>query len=368
MKIKSLELRKVFLPYLSPFRTSGWVEDGNHAVLVKVISDEITGWGEAPVGLEPWYNEETTSTAWAIMTENLSPILLENEINSPEDVDKLFEPVRGNKIARAGMEFAVWDWFGKKTNRSLSSMLGGTYKKVPVGVSIGIQDSLDQLLKLVTHYITDGYRRVKIKIQPGWDIEPVIAIRQKFPEILLQVDANSIYTLANAENLAKLDGHNLLLIEQPLAHDDIYEHSLLQKKLKTPLCLDESIVSPEHAKWAIEMNACKIINIKPSRVGGLTPAKKIHDMAHNINMPVWCGGMLETGIGRAINVALASLPGFSLPGDISANNRYFKKDIVQNPFTLNNDGTLTVPTTPGHGAIVDEKYLDEITIEKIVLD
>jgi o-succinylbenzoate synthase len=367
MKIKSLELRKVFLPYLSPFRTSGWVEDGNHAVLVKIVSDYISGWGEAPVGLEPWYNEETTSTAWAIMTENLSPILLENEINSPADVDKLFAPVRGNKIARAGMEFAVWDWFGKKKGLSLSSMLGGVYKKVPVGVSIGIQDSLDQLLKLVTRYTAEGYRRIKIKIQPGWDIEPVKAIRQKFPEILLQVDANSIYSLEDADKLAKLDGNNLLLIEQPLAHDDIYEHSLLQKKLKTPLCLDESIVSPEHAKWAIEMNACKIINIKPSRVGGLLAAKKIHDMAHEINMPVWCGGMLETGIGRAINVALASLPGFSLPGDISANNRYFKRDIVKNPFNLNSDGTLTVPSSSGHGAIIDEDYLDEVTIEKIIL-
>lgn len=368
MKIKSLELRKIFLPFLSPFRTSGWIEDGNHAILVKVVSDDISGWGEAPVGLEPWYNEETTSTAWAIMTENLAPILLENEINSPGEIDRLFSPVRGNKIARAGMEFAVWDWFGKKTNRSLSSMLGGIYKKVPVGVSIGIQDSIEQLLKLVTHYTAEGYRRIKIKIKPGWDIEPVKAIRQKFPELLLQADANSIYSLDDAEHLAKLDGNNLLLIEQPLSPDDIYEHSLLQKKLKTPLCLDESITSPQHAKWAIEMNACKIINIKPSRVGGLLPAKKIHDMAHERNMPVWCGGMLETGIGRAINVALASLPGFSLPGDISANNRYFKKDIVKNPFSLNSDGTLTVPAVPGHGAIIDNARLEEVTIEKIVLD
>jgi O-succinylbenzoate synthase len=368
MKIKSIELRKVFLPYLSPFRTSGWVEDGNHAIIVKILSEDIPGWGEAPVGLEPWYNEETTSTAWAIMTENLSPILLENEIESPEDVSRLFAPVRGNKIARAGMEFAVWDLFGKKTGKSLSSMLGGVYKKVPVGVSIGIQDSIEQLLKLITNYTSEGYRRIKIKIQPGWDIEPVKAIRKRFPEILLQVDANSIYSLADAENLSKLDGNNLLLIEQPLAHDDIYEHSILQKKLTTPICLDESIVSPEHAKWAIEMNACRIINIKPSRVGGLSPAKEIHDMAHKINMPVWCGGMLETGIGRAINVALASLPGFSLPGDISANSRYFKRDIVTNPFTLNSDGTLTVPATAGHGAVIDSAYLDEVTIEKVILD
>jgi O-succinylbenzoate synthase len=368
MKFVNLELRKIFLPYLAPFRTSGWVEDGNHAIIVKVNSDGISGWGEAPVGLEPWYNEETTSTAWAVMTENLTPVILENEINSPEDIDRLFAPIRGNKIARAGIEFAVWDWFGKKNNCSLSAMLGGVYKKVPVGVSIGIQDSLEQLLKLTAHYITEGYRRIKIKIQPGWDIEPVKAIRNKFPEILLQVDANSIYSLADAESLSRLDGHNLLLIEQPLAHDDIYEHSLLQKKIKTPICLDESIISPEHAKWAIGMNACKIINIKPSRVGGLFSAKKIHDMANQINMPVWCGGMLETGIGRAINVALASLPGFSLPGDISANNRYFKKDIVKNPFALNSDGTLTVPAVPGHGAIVDEQFLDEITIEKIILD
>lgn len=364
MKINSIELRKIFLPYISPFKTSGWVEDGNYGIITKISSEGFTGWGEAPAGLEPWYNEETTSTAWAVMQENLVPILLNNEINSPADADKLFEPVRGNKIARAGLEFAIWDLFGKINNISLSAMLGGVRKNIPIGVSIGIQNSISELLDAVEGYLESGYKRIKIKIKPGWDIEPIEAIRKKFPAILLQVDANSIYSLNDAAHLQKLDDYDLLLIEQPLAHDDIIDHAKLQKKLQTPICLDESIVSPHHAEWAIELQACKVINIKPVRVGGLTAAKKIHDMAAAAQIPVWCGGMLETGIGRAVNAALASLENFRLPGDISENRRYFKKDIVKNPFTLNDDGTLTVPDSPGHGAIVDEDFLDEITLAK----
>ena len=367
MKIESIELRKIFLPYISPFKTSGWTEDGNYGIIVKIKSDNFIGWGEAPAGLEPWYNEETTSTAWAVMQENLSPILLENEINSPEDVNNLFEPIRGNKIARSGLEFAVWDLFGKMHNTSLSKMLGGVRKNVSAGVSIGIQNSISELLEVVKKYINQGYKRIKIKIKPGWDVEPVKAIRKIFPDILLQVDANSIYSLNDAAHLAQLDNYNLLLIEQPLANDDIFEHSKLQKELLTPICLDESITSPAHALFAIEMKSCKVINIKPSRVGGLTAAKQIHDMAAKAEIPVWCGGMLETGIGRAINVALASLHNFSLPGDISENSRYFKKDIVTNPFSLNEDGTLTVPDAAGHGAIVDENFLEDVTLGKIIL-
>jgi O-succinylbenzoate synthase len=364
MKIEKIELHKIFLPYKKPFETSGWIEDGNHGIVAKVFSEGLIGWGESPAGLEPWYNEETTETAWSILKNFLVPILCNNKFFSPQEVDELFSPVRGNKIAKTCLEFAVWDIFSKAENKSLSEFIGGEKQKVPVGVSIGIQKNINSLLKSVEDYLKEGYQRIKIKIKPGYDVEPVREIRKHFPEIRLQVDANSIYKLEDAELLKKLDDYNLLLIEQPLAHDDIYQHSKLQKELKTALCLDESIISPERAEFALEINACRIINIKPSRVGGLTPAKKIHDLCKDKSVPVWCGGMLETGIGRTFNVALASMNNFSLPGDISANDRYFEKDIVQNPFKLNSDGTLTVPGLPGCGAIVDEEYLKKVTIEK----
>jgi O-succinylbenzoate synthase len=367
MTIDKIELRKIFLPYIKPFKTSGWVEKGNSGIIVKIYSGGEIGWGEAPVGLEPWYNEETTESAWAVMRDVLVPLVLKTDVGSTEDIDKLFSPVRGNKIARAGIEFAVWDLWGRIHNKSLSELLGGSRKKVAAGVSIGIQKNIDLLLKIVEGYLKEGYRRIKIKIKPGRDIEAVKAIRSIWKDIPLQVDANSIYSLKDAEHLKKLDDYSLLLIEQPLAHDDIYEHSKLQKLLRIPVCLDESIVSPEHARTAIELEACRIINIKACRVGGLIAAKKIHHLAQESDIPVWCGGMLETGIGRAVNAALASLPNFTLPGDLSANDRYFHRDIVLNPFTLNSDGTLTVPNTPGSGVQVDEKFLDEITIQKIEL-
>ena len=232
-------------------------------------------------------------------------------------------------------------------------------------LSFGGRADIDTLLDVVGEYLDDGYRRIKLKIKPGWDIEPTRAVREKWPDLALQVDANSIYTLGDAEHLAELDEFNLLLIEQPLPHDDIFDHAKLVPQVNTPICLDESIVSSDHARWALEMNACGIINIKPSRIGGFVDAIRIHDLCQAHNVPVWHGGMLETGIGRASNVALASLPNFSLPGDISANSRYFHRDIVTNPFTLNEGSTLTVPTTPGCGAIVDEAYLEEVTVDKL---
>jgi O-succinylbenzoate synthase len=364
MKIERIELRQIFLPYKAPFETSGWVEDGNYAVIAKVYSEGLIGWGESPAGKEPWYNEETTDTAWSIQKDFLVPLLLSKEIQRPEEAALLFNPVRGNKIAKTALEFAVWDLAAKTAGKSISDFLGGDRKRVPVGVSIGIQKNISSLLGLVEEYLKEGYQRIKIKIKPGNDIRPVQAIRQSFPGILFQVDANSIYTLDDAEHLKELDEYNLLLIEQPLANDDIFEHSKLQKKLKTPLCLDESITSPAQAAFALEIDACRVINIKPSRVGGLTEARKIHDLCMAKSVPVWCGGMLETGIGRTFNAALASLPGFTLPGDISANDRYFERDIVLNPFKLNYDGTLDVPELPGCGAIVDEDFLETITLRK----
>lgn len=367
MKIERIEIRRIELPYVAPFETSGWREYSNHSLIMRLFAEGAEGWGESPVGSGPWYNEETQATAWVMAREILAPMLLEAEIGRPEDVDALYERVRGNRMARSGLEFAAWDLFGKLEGRSLSAMLGGTRDRVAVGVSVGVQPDIETLLRVVGGYVEAGYGRVKLKIKPGWDVEPTRAVREAWPDLKLQVDANSIYTLDQADQLAQLDAFDLLLIEQPLAHDDIIDHAKLQRRLQTPICLDESIVSPEHARWALELGACGVINIKPSRVGGLAPARQIHDLAQSAGVPVWCGGMLETGIGRAANVALASLPNFSLPGDISASDRYFQRDIVRNPFALNSDSTLSVPTGPGSSAEVDLEMLDSVTIERIVL-
>jgi len=367
MRIERIELRKILLPYVTMFETSGWRETGSHAIIVRMEADGIVAWGESPTGESPFYNEENQKTAWVITQDYLAPMLLQADLSSAWDVTPAFARVRGNRMAKAGLEFTVWDLFARREGRSLASLLGGTRDRVEVGVSVGIQKDIPTLLEVVGGYLNEGYTRIKLKIKPGWDIEPTRAVREAWPDLRLQVDANSIYHLSDAAHLAELDLFNLLLVEQPLAHDDIFDHAKLKPMLRSPLCLDESIVSPEHARWAIEMNACDIINIKPSRIGGLGDAIKIHDMAQAAGMPVWHGGMLETGIGRAVNVALASLPNFTLPGDISANDRYFKRDIVKNPFTINADSTLTVPTGIGHGAIVDEDYLDDVTLEKWVL-
>jgi O-succinylbenzoate synthase len=366
LKVDKIELRRIFLPYLAPFETSGWREDGSYAIIVRMEADGIVAWGESPVGASPFYNEENYKTAWSILQDYLVPMLFRTELQSPWDVTPALEKVRSNRMAKCALEFTVWDLFARREGRSLASLLGGTRDRVAVGVSVGIQKDIPTLLEVVGNYLKEGYTRIKLKIKPGWDIEPARAVRSTWPGLLLQVDANSIYRLADGQHLASLDAFDLLLLEQPLAHDDIFDHARLKRQIKTPLCLDESIVSPEHARWAIEMKACDIINIKPSRIGGLGDAKKIHDMAQAAGMPVWHGGMLETGIGRAVNVALASLPNFTLPGDISANDRYFPRDIVKNPFTLNADSTLTVPTGIGHGAIVDEEYLDAVTQERWV--
>ncbi len=367
MQIERIEIRRIELPFVTPFETSGWREYANHSLIVGLWAGGVAGWGEAPVGAGPWYNEETQGTAWVMARDILAPLLLGAELARPEDVDTAFARVRGNRMARAGFEFATWDLFGRLEGRSLRALLGGVRERVEVGVSVGVQPDIDSLLRVVGGYVEAGYQRVKLKIKPGWDIEPTRAVRATWPQLKLQVDANSIYTLDQADHLAKLDAFDLLLIEQPLAHDDIIDHAKLQRRLRTPICLDESIVSPEHARWALELNACRVINIKPSRVGGLSAARRIHDMAAEAGVPVWCGGMLETGIGRAANVALASLPNFTLPGDISASDRYFRRDIVLNPFVLNPDSTLSVPGRPGSGAEVDETFLDSVTLERVVL-
>lgn len=270
-------------------------------------------------------------------------------------------------MAKAGLEMAVWDLAGKRQSKSLRDLLGGTRRNVEVGVSVGIQLSPDILIKVVESYITQGYSRIKIKIKPGRDVADTRAVRQAFPDLRLQVDANSAYSLDSAQSLLPIDILDLLLIEQPLAEDDLWDHSRLQRQFKTPICLDESIISPRHACQALEMSACKVINIKAGRVGGLTNAQAIHDLCYAQGIPVWCGGMLETGVGRAANLALAALPGFTLPGDISATDRYYAEDITEQRFQLNLDSTIDVPSSPGLGVTIDRSALARVTLEQLTL-
>ena len=283
------------------------------------------------------------------------------------DFQRRVASIRGHHLAKAGVEMALWDLIGKRDGRSLKQMFGGERDKVEVGVSIGIQESAQALVRTAAGYVAQGYNRLKIKIKPGRDVEDTSAMRIAFPEIRLQVDANSAYSLETAEALKPLDDLNLLLIEQPLFEDDIWDHRKLQAQLKTPVCLDESVLSPRHARYAIEMEACRIINIKPGRVGGLSQGLKIHNMCRAHEMPVWCGGMLETGVGRASNLAIASLSGFTLPGDISASDRYYRRDITNERFILNGDSTIDVPDGPGLGVTIDQEALGQFTLAKMEL-
>ncbi len=354
MRIERVELHHIELPLAHPFETSFGREVTRPCILVAVYADGLTGWGECVAGDGPWFSCETVETAWHILGDFLIPAILGAEIASPADVVRRFRRVRGHPMARAGLENAVWDLLAQAEGLPLAAYLGGVRDRVPVGVSIGIQPDRDALLDRVARYVEAGYGRVKLKIKPGWDVAVVRAVRERWPDLPLQVDANSAYTLADAPVFRELDQFDLLLIEQPLHYEDLVEHARLQAQLRTPLCLDESIRSPEHARWALEIAACRVINIKVGRVGGLTAARAIHDLCAARGVPVWCGGMLETNVGRAANVALATLPNFSLPGDISASARYYPpgRDIAAPDFLLNDDSTISVPTAPGLGVRV----------------
>jgi len=349
MKIEQIELHQVELPLLHPFELSSEIIFNKVCIIISVHSGGISGYSECTAEAGPWYSSETSGTAWHILQEFLIPRIIGKDINSIDEVVQKFSGIRGNQMAKAGLEDAFWDLIAKANSISLSKMMGGVCDKIPVGVSIGIESSINKLLDVIEKHLSEGYKRVKLKIKPGWDIDIVKAVRERWPNILLQVDANSAYTLEQIQIFKELDQFNLLLIEQPLHYEDIVDHSKLQAEIKTPICLDESIHSFEHAKWALEINACKVINIKPGRVGGFTAAIKIHDLCEKKGIPVWCGGMFETNIGRAGNAALASLPNFTLPGDDSASARYFKEDIAEPNFVLNNDSTITVPSKPGIG-------------------
>ncbi len=367
MKIEQLSLFHLRMPLVAPFETSFGRETDRECILVEIKSEGLIGYGECVASREPGYNYETTGTAWHILKDFIAPSILGQDIKAAADFQNLVEGIRGHQLAKAGVEMGWWDLHGKRAGRSLRELLGGTREKVEVGVSIGIQPSANVLLETVEKYLADGYGRIKIKIKPGRDVEEAASVRRAYPDIKLQVDANSAYTLETAQTLLPLDDLELLLIEQPLYEDDIWDHRKLQAGFKTPICLDESIVSPRHARYALEMEACRIINIKPARLGGLSLALVVHDMCRDRDIPVWCGGMLETGVGRASNLALASLPGFILPGDISASDRYYSEDITRERFSLNEDSTIDVPDGPGLGVTLDAKVLDRFTLTKIIL-
>ncbi|HSF79945.1 MAG TPA: o-succinylbenzoate synthase [Anaerolineales bacterium] len=368
MRIERVDLYHLSMPLVSAFETSFGRIQSRDCILLEARSGDLMGYGECAADRDPGYSYETTGTAWHILADFIIPAVLGQDITSPADVHRLAAHVRGHPLAKAGLELAMWDLFGKQEGRSLRDILGGQRSQVQVGVSVGLQATPQRLVEVVGDYLDSGYRRIKIKIKPGRDIQDAQAVRRAFPDIRLQVDANSAYTLETAEALKPLDDLGLLLIEQPLSEDDLWDHSRLQAQFTTALCLDESILSARHARQAIEMGACRVINIKPGRVGGLTQAVEIHKLCQELGVPVWCGGMLETGVGRAANLALASLPGFSLPGDISASDRYYREDITHQRFFLNADSTIDVPTDPGLGVTIEPATLERYSKKKMSLN
>ncbi len=367
MKIESLSLNHLRMPLVAPFETSFGREVDRECVIITLHADGLTGYGECVATRDPGYNYETTGTALHILKDFIAPLILGEDLGDAVDFQKRVSGIRGHQLAKAGVEMAIWDLLGKRSGRSLREMLGGKRDRVSVGVSVGLQESPEVLVKTVSQYVESGYSRVKIKIKPGRDIGDTSAVRKAFPNLRLQVDANSAFTLETAQSLKPLDDLYLLLIEQPLFEDDIWDHHKLQAQFRTPICLDESIVSARHARYALEMKACRIINIKAGRVGGLSQALQIHDLCLAQSVPVWCGGMLETGVGRASNLALASLPGFTLPGDISASDRYYRRDITEERFTLNSDSTIAIPQGPGLGITMDEKAFADYSLTEMLL-
>jgi len=367
IKVDGVEMRLIRLPLLEPFETSFGAIDSRLIFLLSLHADGVSGWGEVVAEEEPRYSYETVRTAFHVIRDFFGPALLKEPINGLDDLAQRLAPFRGHNMAKAGLELAFMDLFGQVKQQSLSTLLGGELKRVAVGVSLGIQPTLSKLLQRVDRYLDLGYQRIKLKIKPGWDIDVVDEVRRRHPDILLSVDANSAYTLDDQDHLKQLDDFNLLMIEQPLHNDDLVDHAKLQKIMRTPLCLDESIVSARHARLALELESCRIINIKVGRVGGYSQALGIHDLCRAQNVPVWCGGMLESGIGRAHNLALASLPGFTLPGDISASARYFERDIITPGVTVDADGTVAVPDDPGLGFEVDLGFIERRTETRVYL-
>ena len=367
IRVDGVEIRLVRLPLVEPFETSFGKIDSRLIFLICLSAEGLRGWGEVVASEKPLYSYETVGTAFHVIKDFFAPAVLDEPITSLPDLARRFAPFRGHNMAKAGLELAYMDLLAQVNKQSLSTLIGGERKQIAVGVSLGIQPTPAQLLKRVERYLSLGYQRIKLKIKPGWDIEIVDEARRAYPNILLSVDANSAYTLADVDHLRKLDDFDLLMIEQPLQSDDIVDHAKLQRLLQTSLCLDESIIGLRQAEAALDLESCRIINIKIGRVGGYSEALAIHDLCAARNIPVWCGGMLESGIGRAHNIALASLRGFTLPGDISASSRYFAHDLISPEVTVASDGTVAVPDAIGLGFEVELGFIERQTETRVYL-
>lgn len=362
LAIDKIVLKRLAMRLKQPISTSYGTFQDREFFLIEVHDGEgKIGYGESVAFSTPWYTEETVVTTEHVMTEFLIPLLFKNPIEHPNEVFDRFQGIRRNNMAKAALEGAIWDLYAKKKGISLAHALGGTRTSVDVGISIGIQKNLNEQLNVIQQKLDQGYKRIKIKIKPGWDIEVVKKIRSEYPDLPLMVDANSAYSLDQIDHLKKLDAYNLLMIEQPLAHDDLFDHAALQAELQTPVCLDESIHSFDDARHAIEFGSCKVINIKIGRVGGVSEAKRIHDYCFERGLPVWCGGMYEAGVGRAQCIALASLPGFMLPGDTAASANYWHQDIII-PEVVMENGQINVPAEPGIGYSLNEKAINQYLV------
>jgi len=365
IRIDRIILREIRLPLVHFFETSFGRTTERRILLVEVVAGGISGWGEVTCGERPFYNEEWTDAAWLLLCDFAVPHLLGRELENAEAVAPLLGHIRGHRMTTGGLEAAVWDLEARRLGLPLWKHIGGGARaEIPCGVSLGIQESVPELLKRIERELADGYQRIKIKIKPGWDVEVVREVRRQFPRIKLMVDANSAYTLADADHLRRLDEFYLMMIEQPLSHDDIIDHAALQARLETAICLDECIRSARHAEQAIRMKACRIINIKLGRVGGFREARRVHDVAQAAGIPVWCGGMLECGVGRAHNIALSTLPNFVLPGDVSASRRYWARDVISTPVEVTPAGTFQVRPEPGFGYALDREFLGQVTVRQ----
>ena len=364
MRVDRIELREIKMPLVRFFETSFGRTTTRRIVLVRVDAEGLTGWGEVTCGEQPLYNYETPETAWHILRDFLIPGTLHRELTAPSEVASRFAAIRGHNMAKAALENALWDIESQCAGQPLAKLIGGTLDEIPCGVSIGIQNSVEELLDAVEREVSAGYQRIKLKVKPGWDLQVLERIRERFPRIVLSVDANSAYTLADLEHLKEFDRFYLLMIEQPLHWNDILDHARLQREIKTALCLDESIHNAGDARKAIEAGACKIVNIKLGRVGGFSSARQVEEACRSRNIPVWSGGMLESGIGRAHNIAMSTLPGFTLPGDVSASRRYWSEDIIDPEVTVSAEGTIRAPQTPGLGYAPNLDRIENATIRK----
>ncbi len=354
MRLTRIGLRQIRMPLVHPFETSFGRTTERRILLVEVEdADGAIGWGEVTCGERPFYNEEWVEAAWLVLRDFAAPRVLGKEVASAAEVGALTDVVRGHRMARGGLEAACWELESRKLGRPLWQHIGGVRREISCGVSIGIQDTVEELLDFVGIEVNAGYRRIKIKIKPGWDVDVVRAVRRRFPDILLMADANSAYTLGDSERLEALDEFELTMLEQPLGYDEMIDHAALQRRLRTPICLDECIRTAHHAEQAIRLKACGIINIKLGRVGGFAEALRVHDVCRSAGVPLWCGGMLEAGIGRAHNIALSTLEGFTLPGDVSASKRYWTRDVIEPPVEVSPEGTLAAPAGPGLGYRLD---------------